>query len=80
MSKGQEKITQEVFDHWPALLSRWHLVQCGFKRDVLSHYVVNVSAGEPTPPGKIGRVSPLPWSQIGKYRKCDVAQLIGLKI
>lgn len=73
-------MTQEGFNGLPLLLARAQLVECGIPETAIEDLKWEVTAGRAeVPAGKIGWVV-FNGSRQGKYRKSDVAALIGLKV
>jgi hypothetical protein len=68
-------MTQDRFNELPLLLRRSDVYECGLTEKMLQVLTVDADRGE-VPEGKIGRVRV---HKYHKYRKVDVARVIGLK-
>lgn len=73
-------MTQEQFDNFPLLLRRKEVVDCGFENKTIDEiaYVLKTPKDK-VPWGKIGAVPYGKTQRQHRYRKLDVAKMIGLK-
>jgi len=73
-------MTQDEFNRMPLLLSRAQVVECGIPETLLEDLKFEITAGRAeVPEGKIGWVA-FNGSRQGKYRKSDLAALVGLRV